>query len=493
VTDRQWRTDVRHDSSFDAFGSSYQSGSLATLDRPAFDDFDYTGYGDYSSDPRITEHDVMTALGSDADALMAEAEVDVDELIRLINAETTVMPAIRVPDRVSAERAMLVDEEPEDELVVATKTWKKRFLKGAVLAVLITLTGGGAAAMAMNKAVTVDVDGAQQTVRTYGDTVGEVLEDAGLSVGAHDSLSPSPQAEVGDGGVIKLERGRLLNVIVDGAPREAWVRATTVDEALTQLGMQDLMKQGTWFSAPQTGAVPLEGMTLEIKTLKTVTLYDGGQAPRELTTNALTTQELLAELNLALGPEDKAESGLDSKLTDGAEVRVSRTGVSVINETQPIEPPVEEIEDPEMEQGDEIVENEGTAGEKIVTFRITKKNDEETGREELETKVITEPTAKVVRVGTKEPEKPVISDGAVWDRLAQCEATGNWSINSGNGFYGGLQFDKSTWISYGGDQYAAMPHQASREEQIAIATKVRDARGGYSAWPGCSKKLGLPT
>jgi len=70
---------------------------------------------------------------------------------------------------------------------------------------MISVAGGGAAALAMNKSVTVDVDGQQQTVHSFGGTVGEVLEDAGLSVGEHDSLSPSPQAEVGDGGVIKLE------------------------------------------------------------------------------------------------------------------------------------------------------------------------------------------------------------------------------------------------------------------------------------------------
>ena len=495
MTDRQWRADARHDS-FDMFGSASSTGSVATLDRPDYgEEFDYAGYAAYSPDPRITQHDVMTALGSDADSLISEADVDVDELIRLINAETTVMPAIRIPDSVRAERALAADEEPEDELVVATKTWKKRFLKGAVLAVLITLTGGGAAALAMNKSVTVDVDGAQQTVHTYGGTVGEVLEDAGLSVGTHDSLSPSPQASVGDGGVIKLERGRQLNVVVDGSPREAWVRATTVDEALTQLGMQDLMKQGTWFSAPQNGAVPLEGMTLEIKTLKTITFYDGGQEPRELTTNALTTQELLAELQLGLGPEDEAAGGLDAKLTDGAEVHVSRTGISVINESQVIEPPVEEIKDPELEKGEEKVEEEGTPGEQIVTFRVTLKNDEEVGREELETKVITEAKPKVVRIGTKAPAKPDVpdvGDGGVWDRLVQCEATGDWSINTGNGYYGGLQFDKSTWNAYGGDAYASLPHQASREQQIAIASKVRDANGGYGAWPACAKKLGLP-
>ncbi len=72
-----------------------------------------------------------------------------------------------------------------------------------------------------------------------------------------------------------------------------------------------------------------------------------------------------------------------------------------------------------------------------------------------------------------------------------CEAGGNWDANTGNGYYGGMQFDAHTWRANGGGQHAADPHQASREEQIAVAQKVRDSRGGYRAWPACSRKLGL--
>lgn len=82
--------------------------------------------------------------------------------------------------------------------------------------------------------------------------------------------------------------------------------------------------------------------------------------------------------------------------------------------------------------------------------------------------------------------------GSIWDRLAHCEAGGNWSMNSGNGYYGGLQFDRGTWNSYGGDRFAAYPHRAPRDQQIAIASAVRDARGDYGAWPSCARKLGLP-
>lgn len=77
--------------------------------------------------------------------------------------------------------------------------------------------------------------------------------------------------------------------------------------------------------------------------------------------------------------------------------------------------------------------------------------------------------------------------GGVWDRLAQCESGGNWSINTGNGYYGGLQFSLSSWRAVGGQGY---PHQASKAEQIARAEALK-ARQGWGAWPACTKKMGL--
>ena len=76
---------------------------------------------------------------------------------------------------------------------------------------------------------------------------------------------------------------------------------------------------------------------------------------------------------------------------------------------------------------------------------------------------------------------------SVWDRLAQCESGGNWAINTGNGYYGGLQFLPSTWRANGG---SGMPHQHSREEQIRVAENLR-AKAGFAPWPACSRRLGL--
>ncbi|MDN5914670.1 MAG: LysM peptidoglycan-binding domain-containing protein [Pseudonocardia sp.] len=78
---------------------------------------------------------------------------------------------------------------------------------------------------------------------------------------------------------------------------------------------------------------------------------------------------------------------------------------------------------------------------------------------------------------------------STWDKLAHCESTGNWAANTGNGFFGGLQFTKSTWKAFGGGQYAPAANQASRTQQIAVAENVL-AEQGWNAWPSCSKKVG---
>ncbi|MGW5864040.1 transglycosylase family protein [Streptomyces sp. NPDC055239] len=81
------------------------------------------------------------------------------------------------------------------------------------------------------------------------------------------------------------------------------------------------------------------------------------------------------------------------------------------------------------------------------------------------------------------------ADSGVWDRIAKCESGGNWSINTGNGYYGGLQFSASTWRAYGGGAYAATADNASKAQQITVAAKVQRAQG-WGAWPSCSARAG---
>ena len=77
-----------------------------------------------------------------------------------------------------------------------------------------------------------------------------------------------------------------------------------------------------------------------------------------------------------------------------------------------------------------------------------------------------------------------------WNRLAQCESGGRWHINTGNGYYGGLQISPSTWRGYGGKKFASLPHRASKGEQIKIAERIKRGQG-WGAWPTCSSRIGV--
>ena len=102
--------------------------------------------------------------------------------------------------------------------------------------------------------------------------------------------------------------------------------------------------------------------------------------------------------------------------------------------------------------------------------------------------VLRQPVDAIVNVGTKEEVTANFAGGStVWDQLAQCESGGNWAINTGNGYYGGLQFNLGTWQSYGGTGY---PHQASPATQIEMGQRLQAAQG-WGAWPACARRLGL--
>lgn len=77
-----------------------------------------------------------------------------------------------------------------------------------------------------------------------------------------------------------------------------------------------------------------------------------------------------------------------------------------------------------------------------------------------------------------------------WNRLAQCESGGRWHINTHNGYFGGLQISKRTWNGYGGRKFAALPHRATKPQQIRVAERIKRGQG-WGAWPACSRRAGL--
>jgi uncharacterized protein YabE (DUF348 family) len=283
----------------------------------------------------------------------------------------------------------------------------------------------------------------------------------------------------------------MLTLTEGGQTRNVWTTASSVDEALKGLGVD--VRPIQMSLAPNT-PIPMGGLNVRIEVPRTVSLADGTNPPEQVTTSAGTVAGLLAEKGITLGPDDVSVPSSDSQLTDGLQIHLVRNGVGEVVEVRRTDPPVQEVEDPELPRGQRQVVDPGAPGEQTAIMRVHVQNGREVRREQIRAGASTPPRPRIVKVGTNDekPQAPAISDGATWDRLAQCEAGGNWAINTGNGYYGGVQFDASTWRAYGGTQYAPLPHQASREEQIAVASKVRDDRGGYGAWPACARKLGLP-
>jgi len=99
--------------------------------------------------------------------------------------------------------------------------------------------------------------------------------------------------------------------------------------------------------------------------------------------------------------------------------------------------------------------------------------------------VVTEPP----QTTTTSTTRPVVSEGSRWDQLAECESGGDWSINTGNGFSGGVQFLRSTWLAMGGGEFAPDAYLASKAEQIVVAERLLKV-SGWGAWPGCTRKFG---
>ncbi|MGH3934386.1 MAG: transglycosylase family protein [Pseudonocardiaceae bacterium] len=361
----------------------------------------------------------------------------------------------------------------------------RTLVRGALVALVMALPTGTAAAFTMGKTITVEVDGEQRTIHTFASSVSGALESAGLRVEDKDTLAPTANSSIEDGSRVLLKRGRPLALTVDGTQREIWTTATTVDHALQQVGMRSEEME---LSADRSKRIPLEGMALVVRISRPITLLDGGLPPREVQSTALSVGDLLTLQGVPLAEQDTVIPEPTSPVLPGMTVEVTRIRTEEHIERRPVQPPVKKVKDPSVPRGKMIVEDPGAPGEKIVTFLVTLKNGKEIGREEIASEQTSPARPSRVRVGAQGSTQ---SEGSVWDRLAQCESGGNWAINTGNGYYGGLQFDQSTWSSNGGTRYAPYPHQASREEQIAVAQKVRNDRGGYGAWPSCSAQLGL--
>ena len=360
-------------------------------------------------------------------------------------------------------------------------------------AAALVVAAGSVGVAHYDKAVQVSVDGQPSSVHVFGSTVADVLDKEGIEIGAHDVVVPGLGSEVSDGDHISVRYGRKLTVTVDGVTKEYWTTATTVDAALVDLGIR---ADGAVLSASRSQPVGRGGLTLAVTTPKKVTLVADGKT-RQVTSTSATVFGLLAELKVTKHLHDVVSPGMPTALEDGMKVVLKRVTVKKETATEAIGYTTVKQKDSSLYEGQTKVVTEGKKGKKKVVREKTWVDGKLSKTTVLSEKVITKPVAAVVKVGTKaRPASSSPSAGntsgaginlaneAMWDRIAECESGGNWSINTGNGYYGGLQFATASWLANGGDDFAPRADLASRAEQITIANRYY-AKAGLSPW-GCA-------
>jgi uncharacterized protein YabE (DUF348 family) len=370
---------------------------------------------------------------------------------------------------------------------IAPLARSKALLAGLAAVVALAVVGSFIGYRALSTSVTLTLDGKSRQVTALGATVGEVLTAEGIEVSSHDLVAPGVDETIEDGSRISVWFGRPLELTVDGHTRTHWVNSTSVAAALSEIGYAF---RGAELSLSRSSSIGREGMALAVVTPKTVKVKVGAKKIVREKLVALTVAEALAELGVKVGKHDVVTPSRKTELADGDRLVLTRIRIvsrSVDGESMDFA--TVEQEDGSMFEGETVVERAGVRGVRDVTYQLTYRNGRLVARKVVSQRVTRKPVSQLVTVGTKEPTANFASGNSVWDALAGCESGGNWATNTGNGYYGGLQFSLGTWHAYGGP---GMPHQQSRETQIAIATKLRNASGGYGAWPGCAAKLGLP-
>lgn len=362
-----------------------------------------------------------------------------------------------------------------------------------------------------DKAVEVSVDGHSTSVHVLGSTVSDVLDKKDISVGPHDVVVPSLASSVNDGDHISVRYGRKLTVTVDGQTREYWTTATTVDSALRDVGIR---ADGAVLSASRSQPLGRSGLALALSTPKRVTFVADGKT-RTLTSTSSTVFGLLADLGVTKKLDDVVSPAMPTALDDGMKVVLKRVVVKKERVTEAVGYSTTRHNDSSLYKGQSKMVQPGKKGSKVIVRQKTWVDGKLTKTAVVSQKLTRKPVAEVLKVGTKSRPAAApsstrttksagttrsagssrnpgntsgaginLANSAMWDRIARCESGGNWQINTGNGYYGGLQFATASWLANGGGDFASRADLASRAEQITVANRYY-ARAGLGPW-GCA-------
>jgi uncharacterized protein YabE (DUF348 family) len=264
---------------------------------------------------------------------------------------------------------------------------------------LAMAVSGIAAFAAAHKTVTVTLDGESRQVSTFASTVEGLLAQQNVVVGEYDLVAPGVGAQVPRFGEVVVRTAHPLDVVIDGRSQTIWTTASTVEEALADLGVRAGESD---LSVARSASVVDLTEAVEVSTPKELIIaVDGELLP--VYSAAPTVRELLGEVGVVLGPDDVVEPGLASAPLSGQRVTVHRAAATSGTETVVIPFDVVEQADPTLTKGVKKIKTPGKAGQKVVTYTAVVAGGVEISREVIVEAVTQGPVTQVVLVGTKQP------------------------------------------------------------------------------------------
>ncbi len=279
---------------------------------------------------------------------------------------------------------------------------KKIWIPAVAAGCALALVGGVAVAGALaTKDITLSVDGMSQELTVNEQTVGDVLAEEGIQVGDHDVVLPSPETEIVEDLEITVSHARLLELQVDGETRSVWTTARTVDEALTQL---ELNEDAAIISVSRSTPIGREGLEFSVETPKDITFATGSNT--YWLHMAGTVKDVLDAHGISPDEDDLVTPAIDTKLTDGVKITYVNVETRTREEERVVPFKKKKVESDSMLRGKKKVTTEGKNGKSVDTYTEVYHDGVLFSSEVTDTKVISEPVTQVTTVGTKKPPAP---------------------------------------------------------------------------------------
>lgn len=252
--------------------------------------------------------------------------------------------------------------------------------------------------------VTVLIDGQEQQIETTADSVYGVLKEAGITTRTNDIIEPALSADLPEKRLIVIQRAKEITLIMGyGESRRVRTQARQVKDLLAERGIK---KAETDDIYPSSDAVLKSGMTVRYREAFPVDLVVGGKA-RQLYTYETSVRELLAREGIRLQKEDRVAPDPDTRVTEGTLITVNTTRRAMLTQEQLVPFEIEEVEDPTLPEGEQLVTASGRPGVRTKKYQLTLTNGLSKEKKLIGDQVTQTPVKQVVKVGTKPVETPV--------------------------------------------------------------------------------------